>query len=984
MAPMSREKWENLEELFHAARGIEAEKRSAFLDEACAGDAALRLRVERLLAENPDADSLLGKPAIDFVSDMLSNAPQTIPAGTLLQHYRILGTLGAGSMGTVYRARDLKLDRDVAIKVLPPAFTADTERLARFRREARVLASLNHPNLGAIYGLEESEGTRALILELIEGPTLADRFQSGPIPAREALAIARQVAEALDAAHSSGVVHRDLKPANIKVRSDGTVKVVDFGIAKAGIHDPSAGDLTTLPTVESTQEGMVLGTPAYMSPEQARGQSVDKRADIWAFGCVLYEMFTGQRAFAGATVTEVFAAILEREPDWQLWPAATPPNVTRLVRRCLEKDPRHRLRDIADARFELSDQPEGGISSTVLRPARSRWRTVLLAAAAAAISVIATWILSSAPPPALPPRPVGKFLISIAPATNFGRPVTTDLTWSPDGRRLVFSASSQRLDGSGSERKLYLRRIDSLVAEPIEGTEGGSNPVFWPYGDAVAFRTEGKLKSVGFDGKPPVELASVSPSYLSVGLSWFSNGDVLFADYGRGLSRTQPNRKEPIPVTKPKNGERHLFPVVLPGDETILFTIVPPSGWAEARIVVQSLADEHQETLIDGGADARYVSPGYLIYLKSKTLMAARFDPKTLKAEQGVPMLEGVKVALNPETPGGNTSAGQFAVSNSGDLVYVDGGARPDSISTMVWVNRNGEAQPIDAPPRLYQSPRLSPDDKRVAYTTLIKGERDIWVHDLIQGTPSRQTFQYENTSPVWSPDGMRLLFSSTENSYRNIFRTLVEGRPRPERLTTSVGGAAQDPMSWYGNYILFTERYERRESGTGRRAIILLTVGANRPPTPWLEPKGNYALRQAEFSPDGRYVAYSSNENGKWEVYIRPFQGDGPQIPVSDNGGTEPVWSSNHELFYRDGDRVIAVEILTAPALKVGKRTPLFKDIYERAADRPSPNYDVTSNGTRFLMVKANPEAPEPPTGYITIVTNWIEELKFRLGPTN
>ncbi|HET9942828.1 MAG TPA: protein kinase [Terriglobia bacterium] len=981
---MTRDEWEKIEELFHEARAIEAEKRSAFLDEACASDAGLRLYLERLLAENPDADSLLGKPAIDFVSAMVSTAPQTIPSGTLLQHYRILGTLGAGSMGTVYRARDLKLGRDVAIKVLPPAFTADSERLTRFKREARVLASLNHPNLGAIYGLEEGEGTRALILELIEGPTLADRLQKGPIPAGEALAIALQVVDGLDAAHGSGVVHRDLKPANIKVRADGTVKVVDFGIAKANTHDASAGELTTLPTasIESTQQGMILGTPAYMSPEQARGQTVDKRADIWAFGCVLYEMLTGQRAFAGATVTDVFAAILEREPDWQLWPAATPPNVIRLVRRCLEKDPRKRLRDIADARSELTE-PDGAIAVTVPQPARSRWRTVLLVAAAATILVVGTWGLTRPPTPPPQPRPVGRFQISIAPAVNYGRPPITNLTVSPNGRLVVFGAASPRADGSEGERMLYLRPIDQLDAKPIRGTERGSNPVFSPDGTAVAFLGRGgKLMRVRFDDAKPVELASVSTYGSSVGLSWFSNEDVLFADYGRGLSRTQPNGKEPIEVTKldPKKPERHLFPVVLPGDQTILFTVVPPTGFVDAQIVAQPLSGGPRQVLVNGGADARFITPGYLVYMRSDTLMAARFDPSTLAIGQEVPMLEGVRVSLTSETSGTETSAGQFAVSASGHMVYLGGSARPDPVSTLEWIDRNGTAEPINAPTLLYRSPRLDPEGNRVAFITQRGFARDIYIYNFSERLLSRQTFKYENTSPIWSPDGARVAFSSTENSLRNLFWNLVDGKTGPEPLTTSVA-EAQDPMSWYGNYLLFTQRHERRERGTGRRTIMLLKVGEKQPPTAWLEPQGNYEFRYPQFSRDGRYVAYGSNESGKWEVYVRPFQGDGPRVQVSKDGGHEPAWSRSGELFYRNAGKVIAVDLSTTPVLAVLRRTPLFDDIYETANPRPNRNYDVTADGTRFLMVKKNPEGPEPRATYINIVTNWIEEVEKELS---
>jgi serine/threonine-protein kinase len=725
---------------------------------------------------------------------------------------------------------------------------------------------------------------------------------------------------------------------------------------------------------------MVLGTAAYMSPEQARGQAVDKRADIWAFGCVLYEMLTGRAAFARKTTTDTLAAVVEHQPDWTVVPAATPPHIPRLIQRCLEKDPKRRLRDIGDARIELSEREDSRtVPNGIAAPRRSPWRTALLVASVGAVAVVVTWRLA----PRLQPRLVERALVSIAPAANFGRPSSTGLSLSPDGRQLVFSATSGEAGSGNSTLGLYLRPIDQLDARLVKGTEGASSPVFSPDGRAVAFLAGGKLMRVGLDGAPPVALASVSTVGQSVGLSWLSNGDVLFANSGRGLSRALADGSDPVPMTTPDQarGERHLFPFVLPGDRAILFTIVPVSGWDDAEIVVQSLSDGQRRSVIKGGVDARYVDPGYLVYLKSESLMAVRFDPRTQQVEgEPVALLEGIRVSLNAATTGGETSAGQFAVSRSGTLAYVGGGARPDRQEKLVWVDRDGAAQPLNAPTRPYIYPRLSPDGERIAVSSQHAGAADVWVYDISRGSLTRHTFRYSNYNLVWSPNGTRLAFSSTANGFRNVFWTKVDGRDAPERLTTLTGpSSAQDPSSWSpnGRDLLFTERYI--ENGTQQRAIMRLALGEHGPPSPWLKPQAKYEYMYPTFSPDGRYVAYASNETGPWEIYIRPFDGDGRLVQVSNAGGTEPLWAPRGvELFYRNDDRVLVVEVSTAPVLTIGKPRDLFSGPYAHAI--PARDYDVTADGKRFLMVQPAPEVPEPPATHITVVINWIGELEEKL----
>jgi len=900
-----------------------------------------------------------------------------LSAGTHLGPYEVLSALGVGGMGEVYRARDTKLNRDVAIKVLLPAVANDPERLARFSREAQVLASLNHPNIAQIHGLEDSGGVRALVMELVEGPTLADRIAEGAIPVDEALAIARQIAEALEAAHDQGIIHRDLKPANIKVREDGTVKVLDFGLAK-GLNPAAASSAAAMnsPTVtlHGTQAGMILGTAAYMSPEQATGKVVDTRSDLWAFGVVLLEMLSGRPVFTGETVSHLLAAVLKTEPDWTALPAETPAPIRKLLRRCLEKDRRRRLDSAAAARLEIDDalaSPAAETAAPAAAPSR-RVTPVAIALALAGVALITALMVWAVMRPAAPaPVRAARFAIVPPPAQALLiSGADRDLALSPDGTYLVYSG--------GARAQLMVRALDQLDTRPLAGLTNARAPFLSPDGRWIGFFTgvSGDLKKASITGGPPISLCRIAGS--SRGASWVPDDTIVFAtnELTTGLLRVPAGGGEPLVLTTPdsaKGEEDHLFPSVLPDGRAVLFTITAASGDANTLVAVLDFKTGQRTTLIRGGSQAEYVDTGHLIYATAGTLRAVRFDLAKLKVlSDPVPVVEQVMTA--------GTGAANFRVSRQGTLVYLRGGAgiQSGAARSLVWVTRQGREEPIAAPPRAYLNPRLSPDDTRVAID-IRDQENDIWTWDLARQTLARLTFDRgHDRYPVWTPDGRRIIFSSTRGGPFSLYGRTADGTGTDERLTISPPSHLQfGPTSFSpdGTRLVFTENVPR----TGEDLMLLFLDG-----TPRTEPllQTSFAERNGEISPDGRWLAYESNESGQDEIYVRPFPkvGDG-RWQISTGGGTIPLWArSGRELFYRDEASIMSVSVQTTPMFTTGNPTKLFEGPYFLAPG--SGSYDVSVDGQRFLMIKDNTAGDQTTTsGSIVVVLNWFEELKAKLA---
>ena len=889
-----------------------------------------------------------------------------ISAGTKVGPYEITGAIGAGGMGEVYRARDPKLGRDVAIKVLPEAFARDAERMARFQREAKVLASLNHPNIATIHGLEDSGDTHALVMELVEGPTLADRIKQGPIPVDESVRIAKQIADALEYAHERGIIHRDLKPANIKVSADDTVKVLDFGLAKALEGDPSSIDISTSPTISrvATQAGVLLGTAAYMSPEQAKAKTVDRRADIWAFGCVLYEMLTGKQAFTGETVTDTLASIIKEEPDWKLLPAGTPMRVRVLLQRCLQKDPKERLQAIGDARIALNEVLSGAPDASLAGvPGISAplWRRALIIGLGALLLVaivtaLATWNLKHSPPP--PPQPVTRTAITLPPGQQLaGLDAGPAVALSSDGTHLAYVATQ------GGKQQIYLRAMDSLEAKPISGTEGAVNFFFSPDGQWVAFFADGKLKKISVNGGAALTLADAGGPH---GANWGSQGMIVFAPTLVSVLYQVPDAGgAPQPLTRFEKGEiTHRWPEFLPGDKAVLFdggTSLP-----SRQVVAQSIETGERRNVIQEGTQPRYALSGHLVYVQGANLMAVPFDPQRLEATgAAVPVVEGVL-----ESPG--SGAAQYSFSATGSLIYVPGGVQATRAG-LVWVNRLGAEQPLAVPTHGYRNPRLSPDGRRVAIGIADLGSQ-IWLYDLSADTLTRITFEGNaNSYPAWTPDGKRIAFESAKEGPLNLYWQLADGSGGLERLTTSESWQVLSSWSPDGQLLAFTE-----VNPTTSYDIWILRM-SDRKAQPFLRTAFNEAAPQ--FSPDGRWIAYASDESGRFEVYVQPYPGPGGKWQVSTEGGTEPVWNRNgRELFYRSGDKMMAVDVTTQPSFVAGKSRMLFQGPY-LPTPGTLPNYDVSPDGQRFLMLKPSEQSGAAPT-QINVVLNWFEELK-RLVPT-
>jgi len=874
-----------------------------------------------------------------------------LASGARLGPYEILSPLGAGGMGEVYRARDPRLDREVAIKVLPEGFARDPERLARFEREAKVLASLNHPNIAAIYGLEESGGVRYLVLELAPGETLA-----GPLAVEDALPICRQIVLALEEAHAKGVMHRDLKPDNVRVTSAGKVKVLDFGLAKAFHGDVGGSDPSQSPTLTAagrTREGTILGTAAYMSPEQARGRPLDKRTDIFSFGAVLYEVLAGRRAFPGESVSDTLAAVIRAEPNWTALPADTPANIRILLRRCLEKDLDRRLHDISDARLEIDER---GVAVAPRRGPSLPWALAAVAIAAIAAAVWG-WARPARPAPGAS-QPVRRLVIRLPEGEPLalarlmplgeGRP---SFAISPDATRLVYVVERK------GTTHLYLRALDQFEAAPIPRTEGGFGPFFSPDGRWIGFFAENKLKKVSVSGGDPVVLRDARNPY---GGSWGADGTILFSEaMGTVLVRV-PDTGGGVPQVVPVKDktQRWVWPEVLPGSKTALVTL------RAGGVAVLSLETGEHRLLVEGGAGGRYAPSGHLVFSRAGSLLAAPFDLARL-------VVTGPSAVIVPGVRVESWGAPQCAFSQDGAFVYA-AGAAAGAASTPVWVDRQGKIQPVGMPQRAYGTFRLSPDGQRLAIQVLGPGNRDVWVQDLARGTFTRLTLEGDNSLPLWTPDGGRVVFSSSRGGPPNLFWMPGDGSGEPEQLLKS--DRPQNPYSCSpdGQTLAYAEQDPSTASD-----IYVAPLKGDRTPQPFLRTR--FTEWGPAFSPDGRWIAYVSDDSGQFEVYVRPYPGPGGKWQVSNLGGEEPIWSRDgKELFYRNGQKWMSATVTLKPEFKAETSRPLFEGPFINV---PGLSYDVAPDGRRFLLLQPAEQETGPVT-HLNVVLNWFEELRRHVPP--
>ena len=803
-----------------------------------------------------------------------------IQPGSQLAHYEVVSALGKGGMGEVWRAKDSKLGREVAIKTLPEEFAKDEQRLARFEREAKLLASLNHPNIATIHGLEEDNGTRFLVLELVEGETLADRLKRGAIPVEESLKLALQIAEALEAAHEKGVIHRDLKPANIKITPDGKVKVLDFGLAKALMGDASDVNLSHSPTLsmQATGQGVILGTAAYMSPEQARGEGTDRRADVWAFGVVLFEMLTGHGTFDGRTVSDVLAGVLAREPQWNTLPPNLHPRLRIVIERCLAKESKDRGHDIADVRVDIQKvlaDPDGVMVQPVADVVQAPPRPILpWVAATAILSVVVAGVTAWYLRPAPEPGPVTRFHHVLPEGQTIFTPGRINVTVSPDGSRIVYVA-----DG-----RLHMRTLDAFESSPISGTdENPGAPFFSPDGEWIGYwsANDGQLKKIAVSGGAPLQLAPVTPPFGKI--SWGID-DVIVWGQAEGIMSVSANGGTPELLIPSAQAGSLGSPEILPDGKSLLFHVADNSG---IQIAVASLESGEPNVLLPG-LHPRYVPTGHLVYgSPENVLLAIRFDVDTLEVVDGpVSMVE-------------DAAFGQYALSDTGSLVYLSGGLGGQR--ELVWVDREGREEAINAPPRGYRYPRLSPDETRIA-VDILEGatNEDIWIWDLALENFTKLTLDpSRDTHPAWTPDSERIIFASDREGVRNLYSKAANRPEEPQRLTEGPDQQAAMAISPDASRVVFRE-------GSPQYDLMVLQLDEEGRTEPLAQT--TYSEITADISPDGRWIAYDSDESGQREVYVRSFPNvSGARIPVSaGGGGTRPVWARNPqelELFYMRTD---------------------------------------------------------------------------------
>ena len=886
--------------------------------------------------------------------------------GRTLAHYEITHLIGRGGMGEVYRARDTRLGREVALKLLPQAFSSDPERVARLQREARTLASLHHPNIASVFGIEEAEGQTLLVMELVEGEDLAQRLSRGPIALDDALDIARQIAQGLEEAHAKGIVHRDLKPANVKLAPGGKVKILDFGLARAILGD-AAGDLgvQNSPTITAamTQAGVILGTAAYMSPEQARGKEVDKRADIWAFGVILFEMLSGRQLYDGETTTDVLAAVVTRDPDWNQLPAEVTPEVRRLLHRCLERDVRRRLRDAGDALLDLD--PASTTTTTTATAAAagappaasgaSRGRRVYAAAAGLALVAAAIGFVAGKREPASSPQaaPVVRRL-QIADA-YFDQ--NSNAAISPDGQRIIY------YDTRKSPPRLVLRPLDTFEQTPVH--EGGFNPFFAPDGQSFGFFSDKKLWVASIAGGTPRTLCT-SDGFAT---GWWGEDDtiVFSTDFEpdqekEGLMRIAAQGGEPqwlSTVDRSRSERLHAYPQVLPGGKHVLFTVVRADGW---EVDVVPLAGGERRAILQNAARGRYVPSGHLLYVDpaQDALMAVAFDLQRLE-------VRGSPVSLVRDLRHTGEGLGAYDISNDGTLIYSISGIMLGQ-NHIVAVDRVGRVRPLLEEASTWAQPHISPDGGRLLVRRAGQPDCHLWLFDLERRALTRLTFEGDNHGPMWTDGGNTITFSRATSAalIRTPMRQVVDGGVPPSVLFTPPHPMVAQSSTRDGRWLALT-----REDRTDRNEVWIYDTANPKPPEPFLQ--SSFSEDWPAFSPDGRLIAYTSDETGRNEIYVRAFPGPGGKLQISTEGGQGALWSHRgDELFYAAGSKMMRVAMRTSPTLSAGVPEVLFEG--EFAWERPR-NYDISPDGQTFYMLR--------PVGGVTdragliVVVDWFEELR-------
>jgi serine/threonine protein kinase len=853
-----------------------------------------------------------------------------IPAGTRLGTYEVTSHIGSGGMGEVYQARDTKLGRDVAIKVLPEAFAHDPERLSRFQREARLLASLNHPNIATIHGLEDSNGTSYLVMELVPGETLDQRIKrDGAVPVEESLTIAKQIAEALEYAHDHGVIHRDLKPANVKLTPEGNIKVLDFGLAKAFAGDAASEDIGNSPTLSqaATMQGVILGTAAYMSPEQARGKTVDKRTDICAFGAVLYELLTGKQAFSGEDVTEILAAVVMKEPAFDALPPNTPASIRVLLQRCLRKDKRHRLADATGLRIEIED-----VIAAPTRPIEQPLRLLM------------------------------RLDVDLGPDVSLRSVAGADEIISPDGTRIVYV----------SQGRLFTRRLDQPNTTELAGTQGAYAPFFSPDGQWVGFFAQEKLKKISVEGGAAITLCDAPNGR---GGSWGEDGNIIAAlNITGGLSRILSAGGPPTPETDLQSGEQtHRWPQILPGGKAVLFTAhTALVGFDGATIEVMSLVDHRRKTLVRGGMYGRYLPSGHLVYVNRGTLFAVPFDVDRLEVHgTPAPVLDQIGYSTG-------TGSAQLDFSQTGMLIYRSGGAGA-GLPIVAWLDGAGKAQPLLAKPGLYSNPSLSPDGQRLAVDVVEGSGADIWVYDWQRDTMTRLTFNGSADSALWSPDGRYIIFRAVGEGL-SVIRSDGAGKLQP--LTQSKNNQFGWSFTPDGKRLAFMEQ----SSGT---AYDLWTVPLEsdnvglraRKPEVFLQTPANEAF--PSFSPDGRWMAHMSDESGTNQVYVRAFPDKGGKWQISNSGGIWPMWSRNgRELFFETLDNyIMAATYVVKGDSFVADKPRLWSEKQLGMARLGKRNVHLAPDGKRVVaLMPVETAEGQKAQNHVTFLMNFSDEVRRKV----